>query len=204
MAQLTTSQIIALARKKLLETSTAIFTDDDLLLYANLTKDDIAKRLFSDDLIVPTTLVFSGGVATKPSDFESHYLSKDSNVPGVGNTFQWVNIEDFRAGKYDRMLCLIAGSIYAYPTNTALTYTDYYKKLPDMSLSVNPTLDASLLECIVYGILYRGFEDLQDFELSKEFRNKFEVEFGIKGQAVSFSSENSQQGGEMFNGIAII
>ena len=201
---LTTTQILSLTRKKILEQSTAIFTDDDLLVYANLAKDDMAKRLFSDDLIVQATLSFTGGIATKPTDFESHYLSKDSNTPGQGNPFEWVNIEDFRAGKYQRMLTLINGAINVFPTNTSTIYMDYYKKVADMTPSGSPGLDSSLSLALVYKTAAFAFQDLQDIELAEYFEKKFEIEFGVKGQSISFSNENSQQGGEMFNPITIV
>ena len=204
MAQLTATQIIVLARKKILEVSTAILSDDDLLLYANLAKDDVAKRLLSNDLIKPTTLSFSGGQATKPTDFESHYLSKDSQTPGQGNVFEWVNLEDFRAGKYERMLTLVDGKILVFPTNTSLLYTDYYKKLDDMTSGGACPLDSALHLAIVYKTAAHAFQDLQDFELSEHFEKKYEIEFGVKGQAISYSEESSQQSNELFNPIQII
>lgn len=204
MAQLTASQIISLTRKKILEQSTQIFSDDDLLLYANLAKDEVAKRLFSNDLIKPTTLIFSSGAATKPTDFESHYLSKDSQTPGQGNEFKFVSLQDFRAGKYDRMLTLVNGQIVVFPTNTALVYMDYYKKLDDMTLNGSCPLDAALHLSIVYKTAELAFQDLQDFDLSKYFSDKFEIEFGIKGQSISFSEESAQESGELLNPITII
>lgn len=204
MAQLTAGTIVALGRKKILEQSDAIFSDDDLLLYANLAKDDVAKRLFYDALIVQAVLSFISGIASKPSDFESHYLSKDSLVPGVGNVFEWVNLEDFRARKYNRMLTMINGSINVYPTNTSVLYMDYYKKLADMTTGGACPLDPALHLSIVYKLCSLAFQDLQDPDLAEFFEKKFEVELGVKGQAISFSNENSQQGGEMFNPLSIV
>jgi len=203
--KLTTAQILGITRKKILENSTAIFSDDDLLLYINLAKDEVAKRLFTDDLITSTTLSFTGGVATKPTDFESHYMSKNSNIAGKGDVFEWVNREDYRNGKYEKMLSLINGSIAVFPTNTPTIYMDYYKKLPDLTVNtVDTGLDDALGVAVAYKTCVYAFEDLQDYELSKFFNDKFEVEFGIKGQAISYSNENSQNGGEMFNSISII
>jgi len=45
---MTTVQILQRVRKRLLELSDEIFTDDDLLAYANDTKDDLSKRLLND------------------------------------------------------------------------------------------------------------------------------------------------------------
>lgn len=204
MATLTPLQIILLARKKLLEDSTAIFDDESLLQYANLSKDEIAKRLFSNDLLVAGSIAFASGVAAVPDDFESHYMSKDSQQPGEGNTYNFVDLEDFRNKAHDRMLCRIGSSLYVYPSTVSLLYTDYYKKLDDMTSGGTCPLDSSLQELLVYGILYRAFEDLQDFDLSKYYRDKFELEFGVKGQTISFSEEQPQEGGSMFNGIKII
>lgn len=205
--RLTTAQILAVARRKLLETSDAIFTDDDLLLYANLAKDDIVDSGLTPDRLKTLAIAFTAGVATAPSDFQTHYLSKDSAVPGEGNTFEWVSLEDFRAKKYDRMLCLLgADQLMVYPTATASLFTDYYQRMDDMSVDpvVDSYLDASLLELIVYGILHRAFEDLQDFELAKVYREKYAVEMGLKTQNLSYAQESPQEGGELLNPISIL
>lgn len=206
MITLTTQQILGLARDKLLEIGDAIVTSEKLLIFANLAQDEIAKDIYTDDMTISTTLSFVGGVATIPTDWESHRLSKDSLIPGQGSVFEWVNLEDFRAGKYTKMIAKINGQLAVYPTSTATLYTDYYKKLPNMSISpvVNSALDPSLVELIVYGILYRAFEDLQEWDIAKEMRGKFETEKQLKARRVSQAEKKPQKSGEMFNPISII
>lgn len=207
MITLTTQNIIQFSRDKLLEVGDAVVNTEKLLVYANLTQDDLAKDLYTDDMTVPTTLVFTGGYATIPTDWESHRLSKNSQVPGQGDIFEWVNLEDFRAGKYSRMIAKINGQIAVYPTNTSILYTDYFKKLPNMAITPiyqGPSVDASLQELMIDGVLYRAFEDLQEFDLAKEYRGKYEAEKKIKTKRISFAEENPQKSGEMFNGIDII
>jgi len=204
MTQLNVSSIISQARKVLLESNNNILSDEQLLTYANLTKDDIAKRVLTPDRIKSTSIAFSSGTATKPTDFESHLLSRDSQTPGVGNSFVWVNLEDYRLRKFDRMLTVINGEITVYPADTSITYTDYYIKVDDMVLGGVCTLREELQEIVKLGILYRSFQDLQDFELADLYRKNYELDMGIKQKAISYSDETQQQDGELFNPIRII
>lgn len=206
MTTLTTAEVLQLSRDKLLELAETVLPTTKLLKYANLCQDDIAKDVLTDDITIPTTLSFSGGAATLPSNWESHRLSKDSQVPGQGNEFKYVNLEDYRAGKYERMITKYNGQILVFPVDTSVLYTDYYKKLPDMAIDPvqNPSVDVSLQELIIYGIMFRALEDLQDFELAKEYRGKFEQELKLKSRKISLSEEGPEKSGEMFNYVQIV
>ena len=93
---MTSAQIIALARKKIMEKTDEIFSDDDLLLYANNGKDEIAMRFLGKKLIKPATLIFSGGSVTKPTDWNGHYYALTGNVPRQGTEVKLISIEDYQ------------------------------------------------------------------------------------------------------------
>ena len=199
-----TTQIINLARRKILESTEEIFDNETLLLYANLCKDELVKRYLGKKLIKNTTLNFSGGSVAKPTNWNGHYFSSDNPNPNQGTEYKFVSIEDFQNGAYPYMLCEDGDNLKVYPVSVATLYTWYWSKTTDMALSpsiVNPPteLDDLLHECIVYGIVYRALEDAQDFELSKFFNDKFEAEFEKRTMAISQLEESSQEAGSLLN-----
>jgi len=200
---MTIVQILALARRKILENTEEIFDNATLLLYANMRKDEIAKRYLGKRIIKRSSLSFSSGSVTRPTDWNGHYYSSDSQTPNTGNEFKLVNIEDFQAGVYPQMICESEGNILVFPTTTGSIYTWYYKKLADMSLDpvVDPPteLDDAFHRPMVYGIVADCFEDAQDFELSKFFTDKFEAELERASQTVSQLEESSQEAGALLS-----
>lgn len=203
---MTITQIIALARRKILEATEAIFSDDTLVLYANIRKDEIAQRYLAKRLIKPSTLSFTNGVATKPTDWNGHYFSSSSNQPRQGFEYKLVGIDDFQNGTYQYMLCESEGNILAFPTTTGTVYTWYYKKLTDMALLpsvVNPPdeINDAFHKCIMYGVVSDAFEDAQDFELSKFYTDKFEAEFEKASMTVSQLEESSQEAGALLSAL---
>lgn len=196
-----TVDIIKLARKKLLESTTEIFSDDDLVLYANITKDELAKRYLGNRLIKKTTLSFSGGEVTRPTDWNGHYFCNDTGAKN-GNRYDMVNISDYYADKYPYMIVEEDGKI-KNNTGANTLYEWYYKKLSDMAVGGTPVdppaeLDDLLHELIIYGIVWRGFEDAQDFELSKYFKDKFEAEYEIRTSKLSELEEAPMKSTELF------
>lgn len=204
MASLTTAQILAIARTKILERTDAVVSDETLLRYGNLAKDEMALRAPSQRDIKAASLAFAAGIATTPSDFLSFYGCKDSQVPGEGNDYRNVSLEDFRARRHDRMVCRLGPSLLAYPSTSVTLYLDYYAKPVDISASQNPTVDDALHECIAYGMVWRAFQDLQDFELSRFFQQEFESRFAAQSSALSQLEEDPQDSGAMFNAIDIL
>lgn len=201
---MTITQIINLARRKILESTEEIFDTDTLVLYANLRKDEIAKRYLGKKLVKPSVIVFTNGVATKPTDWNGHYYSSSSSVPNSGYEFKLVSLDDFQNGTYPYMLTESEENLLVYPVATGQVNTWYYKKLADMAITpavVNPptALDDAFHKPIMYGVVSDAFEDAQDFELSKFYTDKFEAEFERAAMTVSQLEESSQEAGALLS-----
>lgn len=195
--QLTTTQIITLARAKLLETTPEILTDETLLIYANLTYHDLIKRTFTADSILSATVAFTNGVGTLPAGFGTLYGSAQD----TGNRqFEEVSIEDFDNKTLSCMVTIEGGQIKAYPTTTATLNIKYYPTFDNLTItpSTTPGINEYFHELIVYGILSRAFEDLQDEELAMTYDKKYENGLLKKTSVQSNYEENNQRGGQMF------
>jgi len=197
---LTTTQILTLARKKMLEETDEIVDDETILIYANLAKDDLAKRVYPENAVKSASVAFTAGVGTLPTDFGTLYGDALENAYSV---YPELSIADF-ARTNAPAVTVQNGAIYMYPAVSKTLTIRYYPTYADLSLVQNPTIDGYFHELIVYGILYRAFEDLQDEELSKYYRQKYEDEFSLKRDAQSMYEESNQRGGQMFNGIPIV
>jgi len=199
---MTTSEIISLARAKLLEEGDELLTDATLFSYANLSFKDVIKRVFPNNSILNTTINFTSGVGVLPSDFGTIYADcLDLN----GNVFPEMSIADFaRLQGAQRGVTIEGGQIKVSPDSTTSLTVRYYPSYPTLTSSVNPTIDEYFHELIVYGVIYRGFEDLQDVELSQFYKNNYETMLKEKSSHYSNYEEDSQRGGVMFNGINII
>lgn len=192
---LTTNQILSLARAKLLEEGTEIISNDTILIYANLTYQDIIKRVFTDNKILSATIPFSSGVGTLPTLFGTLYGSAQDSS---GNVFEQVSIEDFDNKTLNRMVTIEGGEIKCHPTTTASLEIKYYPTYPNLTATQNPEIDEYFHECIIYGILGRAFEDLQDQELADKYSAKYENIVLKKQAAQSNYEETNQRGGQMF------
>lgn len=201
---MTITQIISLARRKILETTEEIFSNETLLLYANMRKDEIAKRYLANRLVKPATLSFTNGVATRPTDWNGHYFSSSSQNPNQGYEFKLVSLADFQNGTQPYMITESDGNILVFPQSVSTVYTWYYKKLTDMALTPNvvdmPTeLDDAFHRPLMYGIVADAFEDAQDFELSKFYTDKFEAELERASMTVSELEESTQEAGALLS-----
>lgn len=196
-----TVDILKLARKKLLENTQEIFSDEDLLLYGNLTKDELAKRYLGNRGIKKATLNFVNGEVARPTDWNGMYFANSTGQKG-GNEYKMVNIGDYYGDKYPYMLVEEDGMLKNNNGASQVTVW-YFKKLSDIAISptiIDPPAELNdfLHELIVYGIVWRGFEDAQDFELSKYFKDKFEAEYTIRTSHLSELEEAPMESGEMF------
>lgn len=199
---MTITQIIAMARKKLLEQTEEIFSSDDLLLYANLTKDEMAKLYLNENLVKVNTLNFVNGSVAVPTDWNGFYYATDNSAPNVGNDYVKVDVEEYQAGAYERMITELQGNLLLFPVETKTIYAYSYKKTADMALSptiVNPPteLDDYLHEVIVYGIVYRALEDAQDFDLAKYYETKYKTMFRERTAYLSKLEKGNQQSGAL-------
>lgn len=196
MAGLTTIQILSLARTKLLEQTTEIISDENILIYANLTYQDLIKRIFTNDKVTSATLTFTNGSVATPSLFGTLYGSAQDSA---GNQFEEVSIEDFDNKVLERMITVEGGNIKVYPTTTASLSVKYYPTFAALSAGNNPSINEYFHECIVYGILERAFEDLQDESLSGYYKQKYEGEVMKRTAVQSNYEEGNQRGGQMFS-----
>jgi hypothetical protein len=200
---MTTNQILDLARLKLLEEGTEIISDATLLIYANLAFKDVIKKAFPNSSIESTTIAFTSGSGSLPSDFGTLYTDAyDSN----NNIFPEVSISDFvrRLASSENAVVVENGAIKVSPASTTSLTVKYYPTYTVLTAGSTPGIDEYLHEPIVYGILARAFEDLQDTELSQYHSAKFESLLEKKLNTLSNYEEDAQRGGVMFNGINII
>ena len=197
---LTTNQITSLAKAKILETTTEVISDSTILIYANLTQEDLAKRAFPNSAIKTATVTFTNGVGTLPTDFGTLYGDAYKN----DLFYPELPIEDFNKKTLPYSVTVEGDTIKVYPESTGELDIKYYPSNPTLTSAVNPTIHSYLHELIVYGILYRAFEDLQDEELATFYRDKYEKELLLKTGALSNFEEGNQKGGQMFTNHSLI
>lgn len=193
---MTLSQILQLARAKLLETTPDIISDETILIYANQANIDLKKRVFTNDKILSATVSFTNGVGTLPATFGTLYGSAQDSS---NNVFEEVSIEDFDNKTLDRMITVEGGQFKIYPTDTASVNVKYYPTFETLTSGSTPSINEYFHECLVYGILERAFEDLQDAELSAYYKSKYESEVNRRMAAQSNFEEGNQRGGQMFS-----
>lgn len=198
---LTVVQIFSLARAKLLEATSEIVSDETLLIYANLAQLDIIKRTFTNDKISSATVTFTSGIGTLPATFGTLYGSAQDSQ---GNVFEEVSIEDFDNQSLERMVTIEGGAIKCFPTNTASLQIKYYPATTTLTVGSTPSVNEYFHECIVYGILTRAFEDLQDESLSAYYAGKYETLLNQRSSAQSNYEEGNQRGGQMFTYVNLM
>lgn len=201
---LTTNNIINLARNKLLEAGTEIITEETILIYANLAQEDIVKKAFPNGSIETASITLTNGIGTLPDDFGTLYGDAYDNNNGV---YPELSIADFSRNTLNGLTNAVTienGTIKVTPTTTASINIKYYKVYPSLTSAVNPEIEPFLQEMIVYGILFRAYEDLQDESLSKYYKDKYDTELQLKLNTLSNYEEGNQRGGQMFNGIQIV
>lgn len=193
---LTTIQILNLARAKLLESTSEIITDENILIYANLSYQDLIKRIFTNDKILSATISFTNGVGTLPTLFGTLYGSAQDSGNQI---FEEVSIEDFDNRTLENCVTIEAGTIKVLPTSTSSLVIKYYPTFAALTAGSNPSINEYFHECIVYGILERAFEDLQDESLSAYYKQKYEAMVTAKTSIQSNYEESNQRGSQMFD-----
>lgn len=192
---MTTNEIIQTARRKLLETTSEIVSDTTILLYANLAYQDVWKRLFVNSDVDSATVTFTNGVGGLPATFGTMY---GPGFDSAGNAFEEVSIEDFDREIMDRMVTIENGQMKVYPTDTASLTVKFWPEPETLTSTQNPTINSYFHEPIVYGILARAYEDLQDQELAVFNTNKFEDDLTKRLERQSVYEETNQRGAQMF------
>jgi len=198
---MTIQQIIALARIKLLEQTTEVVSDETLLLYANLANIDLVKSTFTNDKILSATVAFTSGSGALPASFGTLYGSGQDTQ---NNTFEEVSIEDFDNRTIDRMITVEGGVFKIYPTTTTSVNIKYYPTFDTLTNSSTPSVNEYFHELVVYGILERAFEDLQDESLSAFYKSKYESELAKRLAKQSNYEEGNQRGGQMFSYVRLL
>jgi len=198
---MTLNQIISLARAKLLETTSDIISDETILLYANQANIDLVKRIFTNDKVLSATVSFSNGIGSLPANFGTLYGSaKDSS----DIVFEEVTIEDFDNKTLDRMITVEGGQFKCYPTTTTSLQVKYYPTFQTLTAGSTPSVNEYFHECLIYGILERAFEDLQDESLSAYYKSKYETMIQQRTATQSNYEEGNQRGGQLFTYTRLI
>lgn len=193
---MTISQILSLVRIKLLEQTTEVVSDETLLIYAQLTNIDLVKRIFTNDKILSATVNLTNGVGSLPSGFGTLYGSgKDSG----DNNYEEVSIEDFDNKVLDRMMTVEGATLKIYPTDVSSIAIKYYPTFSTLTVASTPSVNEYFHECMVYGILERAFEDLQDESLSAFYRAKYKSEIAERSAIQSNYEEGNVRGSQMFS-----
>lgn len=197
---MTTDEIIAKARKKMLETTDDVIADSDLYDYATEANQDLRIRVFPNEDIESATIAFTNGVGTLPVGFGT--LAGDP-LDANKNPYAEIPINDF-ARSNGPATTIEGGQIKVLPTSVASLNIKYYPLFETLSTSQNPTINAYFHELIIYGILARVYEDLQDESLAKYYDDKYEQKLEAKAANFSNFEEGNQRGGQMFNDIDIM
>lgn len=197
MSALTTNQITTSARRKLLEETSDLVSDATILEYANQTYDDLKFRTRTNDQIKTATITFTNGVGTLPADFGTlygdGYRSTTDKTP-----FSEKSISDFDSELYDNAVTIEDGEIKVTPSSETSLIIKYFPSYTALSSAQNPEINSYFHELIIYGILYRAYEDLQDEELSNYYEEKYEDKFEKKKRGLSSYEEGNQRGNQLF------
>jgi len=198
---MTTLEILKLAKRKLLEVTTDVLPDDVMLIFTNQSYMDVYKRVFPMSDVSTLSLTLTGGSVSLPATFGTLY---GDATDADGNFYVEVPIEDFYREQTERMVTIEGGTLKVYPTTTTGLTVRYWQKPEALTSVVDPSIDEFFHEVIVYGILWRAHEDLQDEELSTFYKQKFEQMITEKANVQSNYEENNQRGAVMFNYQSLI
>lgn len=198
---MTSNEIIATARRKLLEENTDLISDATLFQYANESYREIRKRLKMSNEITPATISCSNGVCTLPTDFGALYSYV---YDADGNSYDEYSVADYEIGDFDFGVTIKSGQLLTNKTDVSSLTINYYKKAATLSASQDPEIDELFHEVIMYGVVWRGQEELQDEELATYYQTKFEAEFKRKSEIQSSYEEGNQRGGQLFTPQTLI
>lgn len=193
---MTTTELLSLVRKKILETTEEIVDNDTLLIYATQRQQDIYKRVFPNSKITTSSAIaLTSGTGTLPSTFGTLY---GDPYDADNNYYPELSIEDFQKETLERGCTIEGGVLKVYPTTVASVTIKYYPTLATITTSQSPTVDTYFDKCLVYGVVSDAFEDLQDQAMSKYFDDKYEAELLRRNAVLSNYEENNKDNGQMF------
>lgn len=198
---LTTLQILALARNKILEKTNDVVSDETMLIYANLAYQDVIRKISPKRSIQKANVVFTNGVGALPADFGTIYTDA---MDSQGNYYPEMSIADFIRADGQNAIC-IENNQFKATNNLNATLTVYFwPSYQALTTAVNPSINDAFHEVLVYGIVYRAFEDLQDPELATYYKNEFQTKIKENSDDLSSYDEDGQRGNVMFNPINIV
>ena len=199
---MTTNEIIATARRKVLETTDAIVSDVTALLYANQAYIEVYKQVVTANKVTSQTVACTAGVCTLPATYGRMYTNaKDQN----GREFVEVSIADFLNDDLDGYVYTIdSGTIKVSQNDVSTLTVRFYPKPETLTAVVDPSIDEYFHEPIMYGVVWRMHEDLQDEELATFYQNKFTDELNRRMATQSNYEESNQRGGQMFTDQRLI
>lgn len=200
---MTSQQILAAIRRKILEQSSDLVDDDTIFFNMNLAYQDLKMSSFTNDQIQSATVSLSSGVGTLPADFGTLY------GPGYQSTTNLIPFEEKPIADFDRdedgpCMTVESGSLKVKPTTTAQLIIKYWPTYDDLTVSQNPELHSYLHELIIYGAMFRIFEDLQNEALAQFYKEEYKREIAERTAKISHYQEDNATGGQLFNGISII
>ena len=91
-----------------------------------------------------------------------------------------------------------------YPDTTTSLVIKYFPQPAALTAVVNPTIDSYFHEPIVYGGMYRAYEDLQDETLMEFYQARFKQEMKDRLAVQSGYEEKNKTGGVMFTDQRLI
>ncbi len=147
------------------------------------------------------TVTFTNGVGALPSQFGTLY---GDAFKTLGDYFPELSIDDFQKQTQGQAVTIEGNTIKVYPTTTASLVIKYYPTFPDLTSAVNPTMNSYFHEPIIYGILARAHEDLQDESLAKFYNDKYEAMLAQRIANQSMYEEGNQRGGQLFTEQSLI
>lgn len=200
---LTSNQIASAIRRKVLEQSSDLVTDDVLYMNMNLAYDDLKIGTFTNDQIQSATIALTNGVGTLPTNFGTLY------GPGYKSTTDKTPYEEKSIADFDRDntvegITIEGGEIKVNPSTTTQIIIKFYPSYNALTISQNPDINGYLHELIIYGAMYRIHEDLQNESMAEYYKTVFKTEFANKTSKLSNYQEDNADGGQAFNYIKII
>lgn len=195
---LTTNQILEDVRKKVLEESTELLEDAQLLMYVNEAYTDLRYRTFTNDQILSSTIALTSGVGSLPANFGTlygdGYQSTTDRTP-----FPEKSIADFDRTPTENGVTIEANEIKVNPSTTSQIIIKYYPSYAALSASQNPQIHEYLHELLIYGGIYRAHEFLQNEASAQYYRQIYEDEFLRRTTNIANYQNDNADGGEIFN-----
>ena len=200
---LTSNQIASAIRRKILEQTDSIVTDDVLFMNMNLAYDDIKMMSFTNDQIESATITLTSGSGTLPANFGTLY------GPGYVSTTDKTPYEEKSIAYFDRepeneAITIEGNQIKVNPSSTSQIIIKYYPSYDPLTTTQNPEVNEYLHEPIIYGAMYRILEDMQEFDKAALVEKAYESKIAKRTSVISNYQEENAGGGQMFNGIRII